>query len=136
MGRVRAVAAKAVPVLLAAAVAAWALSCLTAVYVGGGSMSPALIAGDLAVARNGSSGVKVGDIVLVSKPGWPDGVLHRVVAVTFDGRLQLRGDANPTPDLEPVPLESVRAVVVFVLPTGRAIAAFEALARVIQSRVT
>ena len=136
MGRVRAVAAKAVPVLLAAAAAAWALSCLTAVYVGGGSMSPALIAGDLAVARNGSSGVKVGDIVLVSKPGWPDGVLHRVVAVTFDGRLQLRGDANPTPDLEPVPLESVSAVVVFVLPTGRAIAAFEALARVIQSRVT
>ncbi|HEY5276477.1 MAG TPA: S24/S26 family peptidase, partial [Coriobacteriia bacterium] len=75
MGRVRAVAAKAVPVLLAAAVAAWALSCLTAVYVGGGSMSPTLIAGDLAVARKGSSGVKVGDVVLISKPGWPDGVL-------------------------------------------------------------
>jgi hypothetical protein len=59
-----------------------------------------------------------------------------VVAVTFDGRLQLRGDANPVQDREPVPLESVRGVVVFVLPTGRALAVFDALARVIQSRLT
>jgi signal peptidase I len=136
MSRVRAVAVKAGLVVLAAAVAAWALSCLTAVYVGGGSMSPALIAGDLAIARRGTDGIKVGDIVLVYKPGWPDGVLHRVVAVTFDGRLRLRGDANPTPDLDPVPLEQVRGVLVMYLPTGRAVAVFEALARVIQSRLT
>ena len=136
MASVRAVAMKAVLALLTAATAAWALSCLTAVYVGGGSMTPALIAGDLAVVRNGTSAIKVGDVVLVDRPGWPGGVLHRVVAVTFDGRLQLRGDANPTPDLDPVPTSAVRGVLVFVLPCGRAIAAFEALFRVIQSRLT
>jgi signal peptidase I len=136
MKRARAVAVKAAMVLLAAAVAAWALACMKAVYVGGGSMSPALIAGDLAIVRDGTSGIKVGDVVLVDKPGWPAGVLHRVVAVTFDGRLQLRGDANPTPDLDPVPLDAVRGVLVFFLPTGHAIAFFEALARVVQSRLT
>jgi signal peptidase len=132
----RAVAVKAVLALLTAAAAAWALSCLTVVYVGGGSMSPALIAGDLAVLRNGTPGIKVGDIVLVDKPGWPGGVLHRVVGVTLDGRFRLRGDANPTPDLDLVPLDAVRGILVFALPSGRAIALFEALARVIQSRLT
>jgi signal peptidase I len=136
MGGARAVAVKALVALLAAAAAAWALSSMTAVYVGGPSMSPALIKGDLAVVRKGAAGVKAGDIVLVDKAGWPEGVLHRVASVTFDGRLQLRGDANPTPDLEPVPLDAVRGVVVLVLPTGRAIAVIEGLMRVIQSRLT
>jgi hypothetical protein len=38
--------------------------------------------------------------------------------------------------MDPVPLDAVRGVLVFVLPSGRAIAVFEALARVIQSRLT
>jgi signal peptidase I len=99
-------------------------------------MAPVMMAGDLAVIRTGSDGVKVGDVVLVRKEGWPDGILHRVVAVTFDGRLQLQGDANPSPDPEPVPLDAVRGVVVCVLPTGRAIAVIEAMARMVQSRLT
>lgn len=135
MGRARAVAVKVVVTVLAAAAAAWALSTFTAVYVGGASMSPTLIKGDLVVVRRGAAGLKVGDVVLVAKPGWPEGVLHRVVALTFDGRVQLRGDANPTPDLDPVPLEAVRGVVVLVLPTGRVIAVLEALARMVQSRL-
>ncbi len=136
MGRARAIAVKVAVAILIAAAIAWALSALTAVYVGGGSMSPALIAGDLAVARRGATGVKVGDIVLIEKAGWPEGVLHRVIAVTFDGRLQTQGDANPAPDLDPVPVTAVRGVVVVVLPTGRAVAVLEALVRVIQSRLT
>jgi hypothetical protein len=58
------------------------------------------------------------------------------VSLTFDGRLQLRGDANPIADLEPVPRASVRGVVVLVVPTGRVFAVLEALARMVQSRVT
>jgi signal peptidase I len=134
MGRARAVVVKGIALVLAAAAVAWAASGFLAVYVGGGSMSPTYIPGDLAIVRRGVQHVASGQVVLVEKPGWPAGVLHRVVSVTFDGRLQLRGDANPVPDLDPVPMGSVRGVVAFVLPTGRAIAVLEALARMVQSR--
>jgi signal peptidase I len=136
MRRARAVVVRVVVLALAASAAAWALSFYGAVFVGGGSMSPTLVRGDLAIVRKSASGVHTGDIVLVSKPGWPAGVLHRVVAVTFDGRLQLRGDANPVPDLDPVPVARVRGVVRAVLPSGRFLVVVEALARMVQSRLT
>jgi signal peptidase len=136
MRRARAVAVRVLAAVLVAAASAWAATVVTAVYVGGDSMSPALIRGDLAIVRRGPEGARTGDIVLVDKQGWPAGVLHRIVAVTFDDRLRLQGDANPAPDLDPVPRASVRGVVVLALPTGRAIAVLEALARMVQSRVT
>lgn len=136
MPKARAVAVKAGLTALAVVATAWAASVFTAVYVGGGSMSPALIPGDLAIVRKGVAGVRTGEIVLVDKPGWPAGVLHRVVAVEVDGMLQLRGDANPVPDLDPVAPGSVHGVVAFVLPTGRALAVLEGLVRMVQSRVT
>jgi signal peptidase I len=136
MPRARAVAVGVGLAALAVAAAAWASTAFTAVYVGGGSMSPALIRGDLAVVRKGVAGVRTGQIVLVEKPGWPAGVLHRVVAVDVDGRLQLRGDANPVADLDPVTPGSVSGIVAFVLPTGRALAVLEGLVRMVQSRVT
>jgi signal peptidase I len=135
MRTARAVAVR-VGLALAVAAAAWVAATFTAVYVGGGSMSPALIRGDLAVVRKGVVGLRTGQVVLVEKPGWPEGVLHRVVAVGVDGRLQLRGDANPVPDLDPVAPGSVTGVVAFVLPTGRALAVLEGLVRMVQSRVT
>jgi len=134
--RVRAVAIKVVTVLLVAGATAWALTMYTAVYVGGDSMSPALVRGDLAVVRRSIAGAKVGDVLLVSKPGWRSGVLHRVVAVTLDGRFQMRGDANPVPDLDPVPASAARGVMVLLLPTGRVMALMDALARMVQSRLT
>ena len=136
MPRVRAVAVKAAIVLLVAGAIAWALTAYTAVYVGGDSMSPALLRGDLAVVRRGATGAKVGDVLLISKVGWPAGVLHRVIAVTLDGRFQLRGDANPVPDLDPVPVSATRGVMVLLVPTGRVMALIDALARMVQSRLT
>jgi hypothetical protein len=136
MEHARAAVTKGAVAALALAATAWGVSTFGALYVGGDSMSPALIRGDLAIVRRGPGGATAGDVVLVDKQGWPSGVLHRVVAVTFDDRLRLQGDANPVPDLDPVPRASVRGVVVLVLPTGRAIAVLEALARMVQSRVT
>ena len=136
MSRARAVTVRLTALVLVAAATAWALSTYTAVYVGGDSMSPALVRGDLAVVRRSIAGAKVGDILLVTKAGWPGGVLHRVIAVTFDGRFQLRGDANPVPDLDPVPASAVRGTVALLVPTGRVMAVIDALARMVQSRLT
>jgi signal peptidase I len=136
MGRARAVGVRVACLALAAATAAWALSAYAAVYVGGGSMSPTFVQGDLAVVRRGARGVREGDVVLVSKPHWPGGVLHRVVQTTLDDRLVLRGDANPIPDLDPAPLSDVRGVVIFTIPTGRLLAVVEGVVRMVQSRLT
>lgn len=134
--RARAVAVRVVCVALAAAATAWAAFTFAGVYIGGDSMSPALVKGDFVIARRHAGNLRAGDIVLADKAGWPWGVVHRVVGVEFDGDVRLKGDANQTPDLEPTPRGSVRGVVVLVLPTGRALAVFEALARMVQSRVT
>jgi signal peptidase I len=136
MSGVRAVAARALGLALAVAATVWALSVFTGVYVAGDSMSPALVRGDLTILRRSVEGVRVGDIVLASKAGWSAGILHRVIAVTVDGRYRLRGDANQVPDLDPVPVSSVQGVVVLVVPTGRVIAVVYGLARMVQSRLT
>lgn len=136
MRRAHVVAFRVACLALAVAAAAWAHGAYGAVYVAGGSMSPALAKGDLAIVRRGPIAAKVGDVLLVEKDGWPAGVLHRVVAVDFDGGFHLRGDANPTPDLDPVHSSSVRGVVTLVVPTGRLLGVVEALARMVQSRVT
>jgi signal peptidase len=136
MGRARAIAVRALVAALAVTAIAWGASSFTAVYVGGDSMAPALVRGDLAVIRRDAAAARFGDVVLVDRSGWPSGVLHRVVAVTFDERLRLKGDANPTPDLDPVSRTSVRGVVAFVVPTGRVMAVLDALARMVQSRLT
>jgi signal peptidase len=136
MRRARAIAVRLAVSALAAAALAWALTALIAIYVGGDSMSPALVRGDLAVVRRSLGQVRAGDVILIAKPGWPSGVLHRVTAVTLDGRFQTRGDANPVPDLDPVPRSSVLGVLAFAIPTGRVMAVLDMLARMVQSRVT
>ena len=136
MSRARAIAVKVLASVLASAALAWALTSFIAVYVGGDSMSPTLIRGDLVVVRRALGPVRAGDIILMAKTGWPAGVLHRVIAITMDGRFQTRGDANPVPDLDPVRPASVRGVLVFALPTGKVMALLDALARMVQSRVT
>jgi len=125
----RSVAVRVVALALAAAATAWVANGYRAVYVGGGSMSPALAQGDLAVVRRGGRGVAEGDVVLVARPGWSAGVLHRVVAVGLDDTLVLQGDANPTADRDPVRATAVLGVVAVVIPTGRTLAAAESLMR-------
>ena len=123
---VRTVVVRVAIVALAAAATVWAACGYRAVYVGGGSMAPALAKGDFVVVRRGASGVREGDVVLVAKQGWPTGVLHRVVAVNTDDTLVLQGDANPTVDRDPARLDAVTGVVTCVVPTGRVLSAVEA----------
>jgi len=126
---VRTVAVRAAVVALAAVAAVWAASGYRAVYVGGGSMAPALWRGDLVVVRRGAVGIGQGDVVLVAKQGWPSGVLHRVLAVNADDTLVLRGDSNPVADRDPVRPASVLGVVAGVIPTGRVLAVVESARR-------
>ena len=127
--RVRTVAVRVALVALAATAAVWAVCNHRAVYVGGGSMAPALTQGDLAVVRRGAAAVREGDVVLVAKAGWPAGVLHRVAAINADGTLVLRGDFNPIADRDPADPASVLGVVTLVVPTGRVLAAVEGAGR-------
>lgn len=117
--RTRVVTVRAVAAVLAVAAAAWVLPRFGAVFVGGESMAPALVRGDLVVVRRDVSGVRSGDIVWVEKAGWPAGVLHRVDTVYADGSMRLRGDANPQADREPVHPARMRGVVVAVLSVSR-----------------
>jgi len=132
----RAAVVKGCVLAITLATAAWASTCYSAVYVGGDSMAPTLTRGDLVVVSRDASAAGAGDIVLFDKAGWPSGVVHRVVAVTFDDRLRLKGDANLSPDRDDLPRSALRGVVVLALPTGRAIAVLDALARMVQSPVT
>lgn len=136
MPRVRAVAVRVTLFALAAAAIAWALATYAAVYVGGGSMAPALRQGDLVVIRRGAAGLREGSVVWVAKQGWPNGVLHRVRSIGLDDELVLKGDANPIPDLRTTPLASVRGVVVMSLGVGRVGSTLAAWARMVQSRLT
>lgn len=134
--RAHAVAVRVATLALAAAAAAWAWSHYGAVYVAGESMAPALRRGDLVVYERRPRTVSESDVVWIAKPGWPDGVLHRVREVLLDDRLVLQGDANPVPDLEPTHPRDVRGVVRVVVPTGRFIAVVARIARMVQSHAT
>lgn len=90
-----------------------------------GSMAPAIDTGDLGIARTvEASGLAVGDIVSVIT-GDGDRVTHRVVAVTGQGatrQLQLRGDANRTPDPEVYTVSEADRVMFRVPRAGYAVA--------------
>lgn len=87
------------------------------VYVEGGSMEPALYAGDLAVYARRGQPCRRGDLVLFEHDGGL--VVHRVAGVQRDGSLRTRGDANEALDSLPVDEDAVRGKVVLVLPMGR-----------------
>lgn len=92
-----------------------------ALSVAGGSMSPAMEPGDIAIVALGER-ASVRDIVLYNHGGGL--VLHRVVGVARGG-LVTRGDANPVNDLEPVPDRRVLGRVVAVVPSGRLVGALD-----------
>ena len=100
--------------------AMWAAPRFGVVYVGGWSMRPSYCAGDLAVYRRGSAGVRERDVVLFVRR---DGarLLHRVTGIMLDGTLRTRGDANLTPDAERARSSDVEGVVVGVVPCGRVV---------------
>jgi signal peptidase I len=107
----------AVALLILAHLLGW-----SAMIVRSGSMEPAVPVGSLVLVRPVSGqDVRVGDAIAVrrSRSARPVTVLHRVVALDErDGRrfAELKGDANPTPDSEPVALTEPVARLVAVVP--------------------
>lgn len=85
-------------------------------YVEGGSMEPALSAGDVLVYRRHGIRLERGDLVLFEHRGAL--VVHRVAGTLRGGRLRTRGDANDSLDVTPVEPGAVRGEVVLVVPSG------------------
>ena len=99
--------------------AATARSAFAVTAVDGPSMRPALEPADVLIIERKVRSVSPGDIIVFPRAGWSGGVAHRVVAVLTRDRLRTRGDANPTPDREPVAAGSIIGRVIAFLPTGR-----------------
>ena len=77
-----------------------------------GSMQPRISPGDVISARPiPSENLQLGMILLVDDPDHRDRLrLHRLIRFNPDGRLVLRGDANPAEDSTPVDREAVHGV--------------------------
>jgi len=75
-------------------------------------MQPRINPGDVVSARPVPSGsLQLGMVLLVDDPDHPDRLrLHRLVRFSPDGRLILRGDANPHEDSSPVDRQAVHGV--------------------------
>jgi signal peptidase len=108
----------AVVVLLA--VAAGGLSGMRLVLIKSGSMTPALLTGDLAVSRSTPpSRIEPGDIVTFRHPTLRAAVTHRVVSThTADGRVDVttKGDANQVAEDWQVPATGRVGRIVFRIP--------------------
>jgi signal peptidase I len=87
-----------------------------------GSMEPAVPVGGLVLAQRVSGqDVRVGDAIAVQRTGGgrPVTVLHRIISLSErDGHrvAQLKGDANPTPDPDPVTLSQPVPRLVLAVP--------------------
>ncbi|MCZ2827435.1 hypothetical protein O2W14_01130 [Modestobacter sp. VKM Ac-2986] len=83
-----------------------------------GSMAPSVQPGDVTLVRPvATAALEPGQVLLVDDPDVPGGLrLHRLVAVTDSGLLQLRGDANVTPDASLVDAAAVHGVGALRLP--------------------
>jgi len=83
-----------------------------------GSMEPRISAGDVIIARPVPTGTAgLGHVLLVQDPDHANKLrLHRYVGDTPDGKLILRGDANPANDSSPVAPEAVHGVAVLRVP--------------------
>ena len=92
-------------------------------YVAGESMVPALRAGDMIVYRRYGPVAQVGDLVVYEHDDAL--VVHRVAGCQLDGSLRTRGDANATPDADPVLPDAVRGVVAVIVPLGKALTVLE-----------
>lgn len=106
--------------LVASLAAALSTHLLPTVVVGGGSMEPAISRGSLIVLEriHEDDGVAPGDIVTVRAA---NGILvtHRVtrsISLAEGWHVELRGDANPTPDPVLVPTAAVVGRVAVSLP--------------------
>lgn len=83
-----------------------------------GSMTPQVRVGDLLISDpTPASQLKPGMVVLFTDPSKPDRVLaHRIQKINDDATLITQGDANPSPDLLPVPEANVLGVAKLRIP--------------------
>lgn len=101
-------------VCIVATIAAFALN-ISLIMFKTGSMSPTIPTGSLAVVRQiPASDIKVGDITTVSRGEGQLPVTHRVLAVTPVGggtySVEMKGDANDSPDAQPYEVTEVKKV--------------------------
>lgn len=103
--------------LLLCSLVPWALGWHPTVVMTG-SMEPRLHIGDVAVSRPvDGNDLRIGQVVLADDPDHPGRLrLHRLAAFRADGRLTLRGDANPADDSTPVARSAVRGVASLRVP--------------------
>ncbi|MCL2516235.1 MAG: LamG domain-containing protein [Microbacteriaceae bacterium] len=81
------------------------------------SMAPRIWRGDIVVSVPVSGAPAVGRIALFDDPDHPGRLrMHRVVAVSGDGTLTTKGDANAADDSTPVAAAAVRGVAVLRVP--------------------
>jgi signal peptidase I len=90
--------------------------CYGVLFIEGGSMAPAVRAGDVVLYRRVAPRLARGDLVVFEHGGTL--VVHRVAGVLHGGRLRTRGDANGSIDPMAVEATDVRGEVVLVVPFG------------------
>lgn len=83
-----------------------------------GSMSPQVQVGDVLVSAPPQEGqLEPGMVAIFDDPAHPERVLsHRITEIAEDGSLTTQGDANPSADLLPVPVENVIGVARLRIP--------------------
>ncbi|HET9722081.1 MAG TPA: signal peptidase I [Candidatus Saccharimonadales bacterium] len=87
--------------------------------VASGSMEPKIMTGSMVFDQK-SSNYKIGDVITFKKAGSKDTVTHRIVSVKNDASGQtfytVKGDANSSPDADPVAKSDVVGKVSFSIP--------------------
>lgn len=87
-------------------------------YITSGSMEPTLPVASLVLAQKQDE-YQIGDIISFSQPGRGNLVTHRIVDITYQGRVQsftTKGDANDTSDNQTIPSMNVHGKIIYYVP--------------------
>jgi signal peptidase len=87
------------------------------VVVSGGSMSPTIPFGSVAVLETVSSeDLHAGDVVMYPSGNGKSMITHRILSISSVDGITTKGDANPTADIDPISASSVRGRYLFHVP--------------------
>jgi signal peptidase len=79
-----------------------------------GSMVPTFQKGDLVLMQSLDLKAKVGDIIMFPMYGFKEPITHRVVAITGEGDIITKGDANPATDSGGFPPDRIMGKAVLI----------------------